>query len=116
MERKNVRFLTLPEIGERVDLMVVDTSFISLTLVIPPLIPLLKDQGEIVALVKPQFEVGKGKVGKGGVVRNEEDQKTVLESLAFFFQKLGLSVLGTTESPIKGAKGNREFFMYLRKG
>ncbi|MBI4765378.1 MAG: TlyA family RNA methyltransferase [Deltaproteobacteria bacterium] len=116
MERKNVRFLTLPEIGERVDLMVVDTSFISLTLVIPPLIPLLKDQGEIVALVKPQFEVGKGKVGKGGVVRNEEDQKTVLESLAFFFQKLGLLVLGTTESPIKGAKGNREFFMYLRKG
>lgn len=116
MERKNVRFLTLPEIGEQVDLMVVDTSFISLKLVIPPLIPLLKNQGEIVALVKPQFEVGKGKVGKGGVVRNEEDQKTVMESLAFFFQKLGFSVLGTIESPIKGAKGNREFFIHLKKG
>jgi 23S rRNA (cytidine1920-2'-O)/16S rRNA (cytidine1409-2'-O)-methyltransferase len=116
MERKNVRFLTLPEIGEPVDLMVVDTSFISLTLVIPPLIPLLKDQGEIVALVKPQFEVGKGKVGKGGVVRNEEDQKTVMECLVFFFQRLGLSVLGTIESPIKGAKGNREFFVHLKKG
>ena len=116
MERKNVRFLTLPEIGEPVDLMVVDTSFISLTLVIPPLVPLLKDQGEIVALVKPQFEVGKGKVGKGGVVRNEEDQKTVMESLVFFFRKIGLSVLGTIESPIKGAKGNREFFVHLKKG
>jgi 23S rRNA (cytidine1920-2'-O)/16S rRNA (cytidine1409-2'-O)-methyltransferase len=116
MERKNVRFLTLPDIGEQVDLMVVDTSFISLTLVTPPLIPILKDQGEIVALVKPQFEVGKGNVGKGGVVRNEEDQKTVLKSLALYFQKLGLSVLGTIESPIKGAKGNREFFIHLKKG
>lgn len=116
MERKNVRFLTSAEIGESVDLMVVDTSFISLTLVIPPLIPILKEGGDIVALVKPQFEVGKGKVGKGGVVRNEEDQKSVLESLVFFFQKIGLSVLGTIESPIKGAKGNREFFVHLRKG
>lgn len=115
MERKNVRFLTLPDIGEQVDLMVVDTSFISLTLVIPPLIPILKDQGEIIALVKPQFEVGKGKVGKGGVVRNEEDHKTVLETLTLYFQNLGLSVLGTIESPIKGAKGNREFFIHLRK-
>jgi 23S rRNA (cytidine1920-2'-O)/16S rRNA (cytidine1409-2'-O)-methyltransferase len=116
MERRNVRFLTLPDIGEQVDLMVVDTSFISLTLVIPPLLPILKDQGEIVALIKPQFEVGKGKVGKGGVVRNEEDHKTVLESLNLFFQKIGLSVLGTIESPIQGAKGNREFFIYLLKG
>jgi 23S rRNA (cytidine1920-2'-O)/16S rRNA (cytidine1409-2'-O)-methyltransferase len=115
MERKNVRFLTLPDIGEQVDLIVVDTSFISLTLVIPPLIPILKDQGEIIALVKPQFEVGKGKVGKGGVVRNEEDHKTVLETLTLYSRNLGLSVLGTIESPIKGAKGNREFFVHLRK-
>ena len=116
MERKNARFLALSDIGEQVDLMVVDTSFISLTLVIPPLIPILKDQGEIVALIKPQFEVGKGKVGKGGVVRNEEDQKTVIEGLGLFFQKIGLSVLGTIESPIQGAKGNREFFIHLKKG
>jgi 23S rRNA (cytidine1920-2'-O)/16S rRNA (cytidine1409-2'-O)-methyltransferase len=116
MERKNVRFLTLPDIGEQVDLMVVDTSFISLSLVIPPLIPILKDRGEIVALIKPQFEVGKGKVGKGGVVRNEEDQKTVLENLTLFFQKIGFSVKGTIESPIQGAKGNREFFIHLKKG
>jgi 23S rRNA (cytidine1920-2'-O)/16S rRNA (cytidine1409-2'-O)-methyltransferase len=116
MERKNARFLTLSDIGEQVDLMVVDTSFISLTLVIPPLTPILKDEGEIVALIKPQFEVGKGKVGNGGVVRNEEDQKTVLENLALFFQKIGLSVIGSIESPIQGAKGNREFFIHLKKG
>ncbi len=114
LERKNVRTLSLPEIGEQVDLIVIDTSFISLRLVIPPVIPILKDQGEIVALIKPQFEVGKGKVGKGGVVRNEEDQKMVIESLSFFFREQGLSVLGTTESPIQGAKGNREFFIHLQ--
>ncbi len=116
MERKNVRSLTLTDIGEQVDLIVVDTSFISLTLVIPPLIPILKNQGEIVALIKPQFEVGKGKVGKGGVVRNEEDQKTVVENLTLFFQKIGFLVLNTIESPIQGAKGNREFFIHLKKG
>jgi 23S rRNA (cytidine1920-2'-O)/16S rRNA (cytidine1409-2'-O)-methyltransferase len=115
MERKNVRFLSLPEIGDPVDLIVVDTSFISLKLVIPPLIPVLKNRGEIVALIKPQFEVGKGKVGKGGVVRNQEDQKAVIEDLSCFFKEIGLSVLGTEESPIQGAKGNREFFIYLQK-
>jgi 23S rRNA (cytidine1920-2'-O)/16S rRNA (cytidine1409-2'-O)-methyltransferase len=114
MERKNARFLTLSDIGEQVDLIVIDTSFISLSLVVPPLIPILKDQGGILALIKPQFEVGKGKVGKGGVVRNEEDQKAVIENLGIFFQTLGLSVLGILESPIKGAKGNREFFIYLK--
>jgi len=115
MERKNVRFLSLSDIGERVDLIVVDTSFISLKLVIPPLISILKDQGDVVALIKPQFEVGKGKVGKGGVVRNEEDRKSVIESLSLFFQEKGFAVLGTMESPIQGAKGNREFFIHLRK-
>jgi 23S rRNA (cytidine1920-2'-O)/16S rRNA (cytidine1409-2'-O)-methyltransferase len=115
MERKNARFLSLSEIGEFVDLIVVDTSFISLKLVIPPLLPILKGQGEIVALIKPQFEVGKEKVGKGGVVRNQEDQKGVIEDLKRFFEEKGLSVIGTAESPIQGAKGNREFFIYLQK-
>ncbi len=115
MDRKNARFLSLSDIGAPVDLIVVDTSFISLKLVVPPLLPLLKEQGEIVALIKPQFEVGKGKVGKGGVVRNQEDQVRVIEDLKEFFKKMGLSVLGTTESPIQGAKGNREFFIYLQK-
>jgi 23S rRNA (cytidine1920-2'-O)/16S rRNA (cytidine1409-2'-O)-methyltransferase len=115
MERKNARFLSLPEVGEPVDLIVIDTSFISLKLVVPPLIPILKDRGEIVALIKPQFEVGKGKVGKGGVVRNQEDQKIVIEDLSCFFEAKGLSVLGIEESSIQGAKGNREFFIYLQK-
>lgn len=115
LERKNARFLTLPDIGEPADLAVVDTSFISLKLVVPPLIPILKEEGEIIALVKPQFEVGKGKVGKGGIVRDPEDHRNVLEELTGFFQSLGLTVRGTIESPILGAKGNREFLMYLSK-
>jgi 23S rRNA (cytidine1920-2'-O)/16S rRNA (cytidine1409-2'-O)-methyltransferase len=116
LDRTNARYLSLKEIGEQADVIVIDTSFISLRLVVPPLIPILKDQGEIVALIKPQFEVGKGRVGKGGVVRNEEDQKGVIEDLKGFFQEQGLLVLGTVESPIQGAKGNREFFIHLRKG
>jgi len=115
LERKNARFLTADDIGEPSDLAVVDTSFISLKLVIPALIPILKKDGEIIALVKPQFEVGKGKVGKGGIVRNPEDHQNVLEELELFFQNLGLTVLGTTESPILGAKGNREFLMVMKK-
>jgi 23S rRNA (cytidine1920-2'-O)/16S rRNA (cytidine1409-2'-O)-methyltransferase len=116
LERKNARYLSLSDIGEQADLIVVDTSFISLRLVVPPLVPILKDQGEIVALIKPQFEVGKGRVGKGGVVRNEEDQKGVIESLRLYFIEQGLSVLGIIESPIQGAKGNREFLIHLQKG
>ena len=115
MERKNARFLTPTDIGEPADFIVIDTSFISLKLIIPPLVPILKDQGEIVALIKPQFEVGKGKVGKGGVVRNDEDRKTVVENLIHFCNEIGFSVLGTIESPIQGAKGNREFFIHLKK-
>jgi 23S rRNA (cytidine1920-2'-O)/16S rRNA (cytidine1409-2'-O)-methyltransferase len=116
LERKNVRTLMLNEIGEQADLIVIDTSFISLRLVVPPLMPILKDQGEIVALIKPQFEVGKGRVGKGGIVRNEADQREAVETLTRFFREIGLSILGTVESPIQGAKGNREYFIYLKKG
>lgn len=114
-ERKNARFLTLMEIGEQVDLIVIDTSFISLRLIVPPLIPILREGGAIVALIKPQFEVGKGKVGKGGIVRKTEDQEAVIEELTLFFKEKGLTVLGTIESPIQGAKGNREFFIHLLK-
>jgi 23S rRNA (cytidine1920-2'-O)/16S rRNA (cytidine1409-2'-O)-methyltransferase len=115
LERKNARFLTVGDIGELADIAVVDLSFISLRLVVPVLLPLLKDKGEIIVLVKPQFEIGRGKVGKGGVVRHKEDQEGVLQELSLFFQNMGLSLLGTTESPILGAKGNREFLIYLRK-
>jgi 23S rRNA (cytidine1920-2'-O)/16S rRNA (cytidine1409-2'-O)-methyltransferase len=116
LERKNARFLTAADIGESADLAVVDTSFISLKLIVPALIPFLKAEGEVIALIKPQFEVGKGKVGKGGVVRQWEDQKAVLEELTLFFTETGWSVADPIESPILGAKGNREFLMYLRKG
>jgi 23S rRNA (cytidine1920-2'-O)/16S rRNA (cytidine1409-2'-O)-methyltransferase len=115
LERKNARFLTVADIGELADLAVVDASFISLKLIVPALIPLLKDEGELLVLVKPQFEVGKGKVGKGGVVRQWEDHRAVLEELVLFFAKAGLLVDGPVESPIVGAKGNREFFIYLKK-
>jgi len=116
LERKNVRFLEAQEIGETADLAVVDTSFISLKLVIPALLPLIRSSGSIVALIKPQFEVGKGKVGKGGIVRNPEDQAQVVEELTVFFKELGLEVLGLVESPLLGAKGNKEFFIHLKKG
>jgi 23S rRNA (cytidine1920-2'-O)/16S rRNA (cytidine1409-2'-O)-methyltransferase len=115
LERVNARFLTVDNIGETVDLMVVDTSFISLKLIIPPLLPLFKEEGDMVALIKPQFEIGKGKVGKRGVVKKEEDHKKVIEDLSLFFEEKGLKVMGTLESPIRGAKGNREFFIYLKK-
>ena len=104
------------EIGETADLAVVDTSFISLRLVIPALLPLISSAASIVALIKPQFEVGKGKVGKGGIVRNPEDQAQAVEELTGFFKNLGLEVLGLVASPLLGAKGNKEFFIHLKKG
>jgi 23S rRNA (cytidine1920-2'-O)/16S rRNA (cytidine1409-2'-O)-methyltransferase len=115
MERVNARYLAPEDLGEAVDLMVVDTSFISLKVIIPPLLSLVKNEGDIIALIKPQFEVGKGKVGKGGVVRNEEEHKKIIDDLSVFFKGKGMKILGTMESPIQGAKGNREFFIYLKK-
>jgi 23S rRNA (cytidine1920-2'-O)/16S rRNA (cytidine1409-2'-O)-methyltransferase len=116
LERVNARYLTKEQIGETVDLAVVDTSFISLKLIVPPLLPILREEGEIIVLVKPQFEVGKEKVGKGGVVRNEEDRRQVLTQLGRVFRSMGLKTLNLTDSPILGAKGNREYFMHLKKG
>lgn len=115
LERVNARYLTLEQIGEPPDLAVIDASFISLKLLIPALLPLLKPPGEILALVKPQFEVGRGKVGKGGVVRQEKDRLEAVQGLALHFEGLNLSVSEPTASPILGAKGNQEFFLYLRK-
>lgn len=113
LERKNARYLTSEDIGEAADLAVVDTSFISLKLIIPPLLPILGPKGEILALVKPQFEVGRGRIGKGGVVRNENDRWEALRTLVAHFQGLGLAVSGPIPSPILGAKGNQEFFILL---
>jgi 23S rRNA (cytidine1920-2'-O)/16S rRNA (cytidine1409-2'-O)-methyltransferase len=115
LERTNARYLSPADIGPPVDLAVVDASFISLKLIIPALLPILKPRGEILALVKPQFEVGRGKVGKGGIVRQEADRLEALETLAAHFRERGLAVAEPTPSPILGAKGNREFFLHLQK-
>jgi 23S rRNA (cytidine1920-2'-O)/16S rRNA (cytidine1409-2'-O)-methyltransferase len=114
LERTNIRYLTsLPEL---VDLATIDVSFISLRLVLPPVLNLLKPKAEVVALIKPQFEAGREKVGKKGVVRDPQVHREVLESLVDFAQDLGLSTLGLTVSPLLGPEGNVEFFAYWARG
>ena len=114
-ERTNARFLTEAALGEAVDVLVVDVSFISLTLVLPAVLPLLRPGGHLVALVKPQFEVGKGQVGKGGVVRDEAARAAAVEKVARAATELGLLVLGVTDSPLLGPAGNREALLAARK-
>jgi 23S rRNA (cytidine1920-2'-O)/16S rRNA (cytidine1409-2'-O)-methyltransferase len=114
LERTNIRHLSALTIKEDIDGAVIDTSFISLRIVVPAVLKHLKKKGFLLALIKPQFEAGKGMVGKGGVVRDVDLQKTVVAELVEFFTCLGLDVRGTMESPITGAKGNREYFAYLR--
>lgn len=115
-ERTNIRYLTKEIIDETVDIITVDTSFISLKLVVPSLIPFLNPGGRIIALIKPQFEVGRDKVGKGGIVRDDALRKETVEELDSWFQKeLNLDILGHIRSPVKGAKGNVEFLMLMRK-
>jgi len=114
IERTNIRDMQEGTVPEKVDIAVTDVSFISLTKVLPHIIMLLKERGEIVALIKPQFEVGKGEVGKGGIVKDEKKIASVIESIKTFCIDLGLSVEGAIPSPIHGAKGNREFLIYLK--
>ncbi len=116
LEKCNIRYLEPDTLGERVDLAVIDASFISLAKVLPNTLRHLRPGGAIVALIKPQFEVGKGEVGKGGVVRDEEKHQAVIRSVEEFARGLGLTVAGVTESPILGPKGNREFLIYLITG
>jgi 23S rRNA (cytidine1920-2'-O)/16S rRNA (cytidine1409-2'-O)-methyltransferase len=115
LERTNARYLTAADIGPPVDLAVVDASFISLKLIIPPLLPLLKPRGAILALVKPQFEVGRGKVGKGGIVREEAKRLRAVDAVRKELGSLGLQTIGLIESPLPGQKGNREYLICLRK-
>ncbi len=115
LERKNIRYLKPHELGEKVDLVVIDTSFISVVKFLGNVLPMMKDGGEIVALLKPQFEVGRGEVGKGGVVRERSKHHQVLDRISRFSESIGLKVRGTMESPLLGPKGNREFFIYLEK-
>lgn len=115
LEKRNVRYLKSDELPGRPDFATIDVSFISLRLVLPQVKRLLSPRGEILALIKPQFEVGKGKVGKGGVVRRQEEHHRVISEIGQAATEIGLEVKGVTESPLVGPKGNREFFIYLAK-
>jgi 23S rRNA (cytidine1920-2'-O)/16S rRNA (cytidine1409-2'-O)-methyltransferase len=113
-ERENARLLSPERLGERVDLVTGDLSFISLRLVLPAVRALLRPGGHAILLVKPQFEVGKGEVGKGGVVRDEGKRRAALEAVAGAARDLGFEVVGDAESPIEGPAGNREWLLALR--
>lgn len=115
LERTNIRYLSRERIQEEIDMATIDVSFISLEKVIPKVMEFLKKEGEIVALIKPQFEVGKGEVGKGGIVREVEKHIRVIERIKSFCTDLGLKVMGIVKSPIPGADGNTEYFIYLKK-
>jgi 23S rRNA (cytidine1920-2'-O)/16S rRNA (cytidine1409-2'-O)-methyltransferase len=115
LEKTNIRHLEPEMLPELPDLAVIDASFISLDKVLPPTLRLIREAGTIVALIKPQFEVGRGQVGKGGVVRDEKKHAEVIESVTELARGLGLEVLGVCESPILGPKGNKEFLIHLKK-
>ena len=115
LEKTNIRYLESETLGATPVMAVIDASFISLDKVLPAVIRLISKDGIIVALVKPQFEVGKGEVGKGGVVRDTAKHQRVIEEVAAEAVCLGLTVLGVTESPITGPKGNREFLMVMAR-
>lgn len=116
LERRNIRTLKREEVSEEADLILVDTSFISVEKFLPHLLKFLKEGGEILCLIKPQFEVGKGEVGKGGVVRDAKLHQKVVDRISQFCRQLGLDVGKVIESPLLGPKGNKEFFIHLRKG
>lgn len=113
IERTNIRYLPLDALDSQIYLTTIDTSFISLRLVIPSVLTFMHRDSRIIALVKPQFEVGKGKVGKGGIIKDPKLHHEVLDGLNIFCNKLKLTVMGVTPSPILGAKGNKEFLMLI---
>ncbi len=115
MERTNVRYLTREQIPEPMDMAVMDLSFISLRLILPPVYELLRDGAYTVCLVKPQFEAGKDKVGKKGVVRDKNVHMEVLENFLRFAKETGFSVRGMDYSPIRGPEGNIEYLGWLQK-
>ena len=115
MERTNIRYVTDEQIGEKLDFASIDVSFISLTKVLPVAFNLLKDDGEVVALIKPQFEAGREQVGKKGVVRDSKVHKEVIEKIITFSESIGFRVKNLSFSPIKGPEGNIEFLLYLGK-
>lgn len=113
MERTNIRYVKPEDLGEPLDLSVVDVSFISLKIVLPAIKALLKPTGQILCLIKPQFEAGKDKVGKKGVVRDPAVHAEVLENFLALASALELTVRNLTYSPVKGPEGNIEFLGHL---
>ncbi|TAL25849.1 MAG: TlyA family RNA methyltransferase [Nitrospirae bacterium] len=116
LERTNIRYLEKEKIPDVIDIATADVSFISLTKVIPKVLEFLRSDGEILALVKPQFEVGKGEVGKGGIVREEEKRLAAVEAVRVSLKNIGLNIIGVFQSPVLGQKGNIEYFLYMKKG
>jgi 23S rRNA (cytidine1920-2'-O)/16S rRNA (cytidine1409-2'-O)-methyltransferase len=115
MERTNIRYVKPEDLGEFADFASIDVSFISLKLVLPVVKGLLKDEGEIVALIKPQFEAGREKVGKKGVVRDPDVHREVIKEIIDFAKSIDLTIKGLQFSPIKGPEGNIEYLLYLSK-
>jgi 23S rRNA (cytidine1920-2'-O)/16S rRNA (cytidine1409-2'-O)-methyltransferase len=112
---RNARFLMPADIGEPVDLVTIDASFISLELLLPQVPELLKKNGHCVALVKPQFEVGRDRVGKGGIVKEAGDQRESVEKVVRSGVQVGMRFMSSVESPITGREGNREFFVWFER-
>lgn len=116
MEKTNIRYVTPEDIGEKIDFASVDVSFISLTKVLGPARELLSENGEMVCLIKPQFEAGREKVGKKGVVRDRAVHEEVIRKVAAFAIDQGFWIRGLEYSPIKGPEGNIEYLVYIKKG
>ena len=113
MERTNIRYVTPEDLGEPLDLSVIDVSFIGLEIVLPTIKTLLKPTGQVLCLIKPQFEAGKENVGKKGVVRDPKIHQMVLDNFVALVDGLGFKILGLTFSPVKGPEGNIEFLGHL---
>ena len=113
-EKTNARYLQPQDFDEPVDFISIDVSFISLELILPPARKILRPGGQLVALIKPQFEVGKKDVGKGGIVRDTDKRDQVVERIRSFASNLGFVIAGVTESPVKGMEGNVEFLIWCR--
>ena len=115
LERTNIRHVNRTVVSEPIDLAVIDVSFISLTLVLPNVVPLLREKATVVALVKPQFEVGKGQVGTRGIVRDDAQRQAVTKKIIDCAIQLGFQVKGILDSPVKGKKGNREILVSFQR-
>lgn len=114
-EGSNARYLHLSDFATKFDLVVMDVSFISATKIMPAIVPLLKNDGRLITLIKPQFEVGRGEVGKGGIVRDPKQHARVIEEVNSAAHRLGLRLKKVIESPIHGADGNVEFLAFYEK-